>query len=573
MTDGALLPPGLLMVAAGLLLPLLPAAQRPLAAVGGPLAALAYTLFLTSGGLGAGGAYAVGTVDYLGMTLTPVRLDPLAFLFALVFTIAGMGAGLFAARQSNRVELSAALVYSGSAVGAVMAGDLLTLFIFWELMAVASTVVIWSGAPGAERAGLRYAVIHFIGGVLLMIGVAGHIAETGSIAFTAMEATGPASVAILLSFLLNAGAWPVSAWLPDAYPRASWSGMVYLSAFTTKTAVYALIRGFPGEEWLIWAGLWMIVYGFLYAMWENDIRKLLAYAIVNQVGFMVLAVGIGTAKALDGATAQAFVHILYKALLIMVAGSVFLKAGTTKATGLGGLARSMPVTFFCCLAAAATAMALPMTAGYASKSLISSAAGKEHLALAWFAVIAGAAGVVFNAGLRLPWLVFLRRHEGAPDPATVSDPPASMRAAMIVLAVLCIVLGPGYLALYALLPNGTVYAPYDLLHTAETLLLMGGAAAVFVALRQRLLPRTGIVLDVDFLWRGVGRMLASAAGSGFIRSRERAAERSFASAQRFIAGLYRMHGPGSELAKTRPSGFMALWMTLLLGVFMLASFI
>ena len=561
------------MVVAGLLLPVLPAHQRPVALVGGPLAALVYTLALTTGGLGPDSVYATGSTSYLGLTLTPVHLDPLALMFALVFTVAGMGAGLFAARQTNVVELSAALIYSGSAVGAVMAGDLLTLFVFWELMAIASTVVIWSGGAGAERAGLRYAVVHFLGGVLLMLGIAGQVAETGSLAFTAMEASGPASIAILLAFLVNAGAWPVSAWLPDAYPRASWTGMVYLSAFTTKTAVYALIRGFPGEEWLIWAGIWMILYGLVYAMWENDIRKLLAYAVVNQVGFMVLAVGIGTDKALDGAAAQAFVHILYKALLIMVAGSVLLQAGTSKATNLGGLYRAMPVTFLCCLAGAATAMALPLTAGYASKSLISSAAGKEHLAFAWFAVSAGAAGVVFNAGLRLPWLVFLRRHDGAPDTSSITDPPAPMRLAMIALAVLCVGLGPLYLLVYGLLPNGTEYAPYDLLHTVDTLLLMGAAAVVFVLMRHKLLPRPGLVLDVDYLWRGVGRALARFAASGFIRASERTAEKSLVSVQMFIAQLYRTHGPGSLLAQTRPSGVMAFWMTLLLGVFMLFSFI
>ena len=102
---------------------------------------------------------------------------------------------------------------------------------------------------------------------------------------------------ILAGFLINAAAVPLSAWLPDAYPESSWSGMVFLSAFTTKAAVYALLRGFPGTEPLIYVGLCMIFYGIVYAILENDMRRILAYSIVNQVGFMVAGVGIGTEMA------------------------------------------------------------------------------------------------------------------------------------------------------------------------------------------------------------------------------------------------------------------------------------
>ncbi len=204
------------------------------------------------------------------------------------------------------------------------AGDLITLFVFWEMMAIGSTLVILCGGKGSEHAAFRYAALHLLGGVLLMAGIAGEIQATGSVAFGKLDASTVSRCLILAGFLINAGAPPLSAWLPDAYPQASWSGMVFLSAFTTKTAVYVLIRGFPGTELLIWIGLFMVFYGIIYAILENDMRRILAYSIVNQVGFMVTGIGIGTEMALNGAAAHAFTHIIYKALLLMSAGSVLL---------------------------------------------------------------------------------------------------------------------------------------------------------------------------------------------------------------------------------------------------------
>ena len=178
-------------------------------------------------------------------------------------------------------------------------------------------------------------MIHLLGGMILFAGITGHVAQTGSVAFARMALDSPAHWLILIGFLVNAGAPPLSAWLPDAYPEASWSGTVFLSAFTTKTAVYVLMRGFPGTELLIWVGLFMVFYGIVYALLENDMRRILAYSIVNQVGFMVAGIGIGTEMALNGAAAHAFTHIIYKALLLMSAGSVLLHDGPAQVLGTG----------------------------------------------------------------------------------------------------------------------------------------------------------------------------------------------------------------------------------------------
>jgi multicomponent Na+:H+ antiporter subunit D len=230
------------------------------------------------------------TIEYLGMQLAPFAVDKLSRLFAIIFALMALGGALFALNQPRRLELPAAFLYAGAALGATLAGDLVTLFVFWELMAVGSTLVLWSAStPRAGAASMRYLMVHLFGGMLLFAGVAGHVLESGSTAFTAMGIASLPEKLILAAFLVNAAAWPLSAWLPDAYPEASWSGMVFLSAFTTKTAVYALLRGFPGVELLVYAGLAMVFYGIIYALLENDMRRILAYSIVNQVGFMVTA--------------------------------------------------------------------------------------------------------------------------------------------------------------------------------------------------------------------------------------------------------------------------------------------
>jgi multicomponent Na+:H+ antiporter subunit D len=578
MSEASAISPGLLLIVAGLVLPLLRRDARPAAMLAAPVVTLLYTWGLAAAapaecdrGPFPGCGVFFTEADYLGLTLYPVRIDPLGLIFATVFCLAIFGGLLYALSRRSQLELSAAMVYAGGAVGAVLAGDVLTLFVYAEVMAVASTLVVWAGGPQARRAGMRYIVIHLLAGVLLMAGAAGHIFSTGETAFVPMEAATPAAWVMLLAFLINGGAPPLSAWVADAYPKASWSGMVFLSAFTTKTAVYCMIRGFPGEEVLLWVGTYMILYGIVYAMLENDMRRILAYAIVNQVGFMVVAIGAGSPEALDGAAAQAFVHILYKALLIMAAGAVILQTGRTRLTELGGLYRTMPVTTVCLLAGAATAMALPLTAGFASKALISTGVGHEHHLWPWLAITAGSAAVVFNAGVRLPWFAFFRRPE-VPYKTKPEDPPLAMQAAMVFLAVLCIGLGPLYPILYGMIPNGSDYAPYKIGNISAQLQLALAGGVVFYLARGLLYPRGGEMLDWDWFWRRGGYVLAHAFGTAWIRAYARMAERALDAVRRFIRGLYRTHGPESRLAQTRPSGYMALWMTALLGVFMLFAF-
>jgi len=478
--------------------------------------------------------------------------------------------GLYACRHASTSELTAAFIYAGSAIGVTFAGDLLTLFFFWEIMALGSTVVIWSArTQSSYHAGMRYLIIHLLGGVTLMAGIVAYIMETGSVEFTSMETDSIGTWLILIGFLVNAGAPPLSAWIADAYPEASPSGMVFLSAFTTKTAVFALLVGFPGADILIPVGLYMVFYGITYALLENDMRRILAYSIVNQVGFMVTAIGIGTEMALNGAAAHAFAHIIYKALLLMSAGSVLLMTGKRKCTDLGGLFQSMPVTAINGIVGALAISSFPFTSGFVTKSLETSAAANEGMLLVWMLLVAASAGVFLHAGIKFPWFVFFQKDSGLRPP----DPPTNLRYAMWLFSFLCIAIGLLPNTLYAILPYPVDYQPYTVHHlvTQFQLLLFAGFA-FFVMLKQMRRTLT-ISLDFDWFYRKFFKEIGNEFTIQSSAAREAREQQAIALVNQLIDRVYRHHGPQGILARAWPTGSMVLWVAVLLGLLLVLFYL
>ena len=554
--------PGLLLIGAAALLAVARGWPRAFIALAAPIVALYLAWSAPEG--------QIFSASWLGMDLVPFAVDRLSRLFALIFALMAFAGALFALKQERRLELPAAFLYAGAAIGVVLAGDLVTVFVFWETMAVGSSLVLWSAAtPAAYHASMRYLMVHLFGGMLFFVGVAAHVLHAGNAGFSAMQLDGISSWLILSAFLLNAAAWPLSAWLPDAYPEASWSGMVFLSAFTTKTAVYVLLRGFPGTELLVYVGLVMVFYGIVYALLENDMRRILAYSIVNQVGFMVAGIGIGTEMALNGAAAHAFTHILYKALLLMSAGSVLLVTGRRKCTDLGGLYRSMPLTTACGIVGALAISSFPLTSGFVSKSMITQAAADQHLLAVWLLLGAASAGVFLHAGIKFPWFVFFQKDSGLRPP----EPPWNMRLAMIFVAALCVGLGVFYDPLYRLLPFPVHYAPYTGFHVvAQLQLLLFSGLAFFVMLGW--LRRTlTITLDTDWIYRVVLTRLALGAAQ--------AGERGAAAWEALCTRAWRaLERPGRALlgaqgvfARTWGVGSMALGMMVFLFTLLLSYYL
>lgn len=488
-------PPPLFMILGALLVPFLKGKTRNWYTILLPAAAF-YLIWQ----LDAGASWHLHFFDY---ELTLLRVDKLSKVFGYIFTLNAFAAFVYAFYLKDSSQHIAAIIYIGSSLGVVFAGDLISLYLFWEVMAVASTFLILARkSKKAIDAGMRYILIHIAGGLCLLAGIFVYISQTGSIEFSAMSDPGWGSYLILIGFLVNAAAPPLSAWLPDAYPEATVTGGVILSAYTTKTAVYTLVRGFPGWEILIWVGCIMTIYGIIYALLENDMRRILAYSIINQVGFMITGVGIGTMMSLNGTVAHAFCHIIYKALLWMSAGSVLYMIGKSRCTDLGGLYKTMPWTLIFGAVGALSISSFPGTSGFTSKSLIIDGAMHAHLMWVWLVLEIASAGVFLHAGIKFPYFVFFAKDKGLRP----GESNMSMLLAMGFMSFLCIFLGVYPQPLYALLPYEVHYQAYTFNHVVAQLQLLMFSALVFFLFLPLLKRTETISIDTDWFYRKGGRL-------------------------------------------------------------------
>ena len=448
------------------------------------------------------------TMDILNFELVFGRADKLSLIFVNIFLVVTFIATIYNLKCNNNLEYFAGFLYAGCATGMVLAGDLITLFIFWEMLTTGAFLLILSRRTKASMgAAIRYALVHVVGGLVLFAGIVLHIKATGSTEFTHIGLNDLSSYLIFIGFGLNC-AWPIlNAWLPDAYPEASIGGVVFMATFTTKGAVYALMRGYGGEQSLLWIGMAMATIPIFYAVLENDLRKVLAYSLINQVGFMVVGIGIGTDMSMNGAAAHVYCHILYKALLFMSMGAVLHQTGKIKATELGGLFRSMPFTGICCMIGAASISAFPLFSGFISKSMVMSAAAENNYTIIWLALLFASAGVFHHAGIKIPFFAFFSHDSGI----RVKEAPINMRIAMGIAAFLCILIGifPNQ-TIYPMLPFGEVaYVPYTFAHVnGQFMLLIFSALAFTLMLMSGIYPAEirAINLDTDWFYRKGGKL-------------------------------------------------------------------
>lgn len=443
--------------------------------------------------------------------LVLMNIDRLSLLFGYIFHIIALITVVYILNFKDNVEFVAGFFYAGAALGTIFAGDLFTFFVFWESLTIGSVMLIWSRkTKSAQAAGLRYLLVHAFGGLLLLAGIVFHYTETGSLDMARITLENVSSYLIFFGIGINC-AWPVlHPWLTDAYPEATIGGTVFLSAFTTKTAVYALARLFPGTELLIWMGVGMAAFPIFYAVIENDLRRVLAYSLINQVGFMVVGIGIGTELAVNGACAHAFNDILFKGLLFMSMGAVMYRTGKIHATDLGGLYKSMPWTCFFCCVGAASISAFPLFSGFVSKSMVMSAVaqtshlpGQGGLVIVWLVLLFAAAGVFHHAGIKIPFFAFFGHDAGH----RVKEAPLNMLIAMGIAAFLCIFIGTFPKTLYSILPYPTGYEPYTLSHVlTQTELLFFSALAFVLLLLAGIYPaeQRAINLDSDWIYRKGG---------------------------------------------------------------------
>lgn len=493
--------PSLILLLGALLLPLLPSRFKKAYLLLIPLLVFARILNLTQGSF--------GHVQFLDWALVFGRVDKLSLIFGYIMALMCILSTLYGLHVKDDKQHIAAWFYVGGSLGAIFAGDFITLFIFWELMAFSSVFLIWfRGRPQSLGAGLRYLLVHVAGGLFLLAGMVLHCRAQGSWAFNALDVQHPTApiYLIMLGFILNAAVPPLHAWLPDAYGEATFNGSVFLCAFTTKTAVYALCRGFAGMEILVPLGVIMALYGVVYAVLENDCRRLLAYHIISQVGYMVAGVGLGTEMAINGACAHAFAHILYKGLLFMGCGAVLHMTGESKFTELGGLWKKMPWTFVFTLIGGLSISAFPLFSGFVSKSMIVQAGFEQHKLWVGFLLLLASSGTFLHTGLKVPYFIWFGKNQPKAEVwARAAEPPLNMNVAMAITSVLCIFIGCYTPYLYKMLPYPVDFQPYTSYHIFETLQILLFTGLGFFLLLKKLVPEPTISLDLDWFYRMGGR--------------------------------------------------------------------
>ena len=580
------LPPGVILILGALMLPLLPGRLK-----------LAWMLILpVLSGWHLWSLYDHSTeiaFELMGCQLQLVQIDNLSLVWVAIFHIAAILSVLFALHVKDSVQHVSGLVYAGAAIGAVCAGDLITLFVYWELTAVSSVFLIWASRnERSYRAGMRYLIVQVGSGVILLAGILLHLRDTGSVTFNEafwkllpttegylLGLNSPGTMLIFLAFGIKAAFPLLHSWLEDAYPEATVTGTVFLSAFTTKLAIYVLARGFPGTEILIWIGAIMTAFPIFFAVIENDLRRVLAYSLNNQLGFMVVGIGLANfvdhpeiAKmALNGTAAHAFAHILYKALLFMSMGAVLYRTGTINASELGGLYKSMPWTTAFCIIGAASISAFPLFSGFVTKSMILTATADRHYMVIWLVLLFASAGVIHHSGIKIPFFAFFAHDSGK----RVKEAPLNMLIAMGICAVLCILIGvcPGLL--YGILPYSTEYDAYSTSHVITQLQLLFFSALAFTVLKLAAIDPpelASINLDVDWIYRKPLPALIARLHRTGVALGDAANRLVLAGLMQISTWIKRQCGIQGRFGGNWSTGTMVLCAAILLGAYLIVSY-
>jgi multicomponent Na+:H+ antiporter subunit D len=517
-------------------------------------------------------AFLGGHLSVAGIELTTIRIDQLSIIWGYIFCLAGVINGIFGLHEKCKITDTSALIYTGAGLGAVFAGDLITLFMFWEMLALSSVFIVWRGGKKSYPAGMRYLAMHILSGVLLLSGAIMYGRATGSYEFNHIGIDAPGGKLMLLAMGIKAGFPLLHNWIQDAYPKSSVTGTVILSVFTTKLAIYALARGFAGTEMLIYIGGVMTVFPVFFAVLENDLRKVLSYSLNNQLGFMVAGIGIGSHLALNGVAAHVVVDILFKGLLFMSMGAVLHRVGTTKASELGGLFRSMPYTTVFCLIGAGSISAFPLMGGFISKSMIIAAMFEEHHFVVFGMLLFASAGVLEHSGIKVPYFAFFAHDSGK----RVKEAPWNMLAAMGISAFLCIYLafpipGAGVYSLYAMLPyemtGEAAFHPYTADHVVFQMQLLMGAMFAFTLLKRfglYPLERRAQILDFDWTYRRLGLFLLKWGDAVWTRLGAYVKIVFMGTITRIGRRLYYVFSPAGTFSQDAPSGVAAVMTALML---------
>lgn len=525
--------PGLILIVFGILIMIVPEKLRKVLMIAGPVLAALAAL-----GLDADSSLCIDIVP--GVTLQLLRVDRLAKIFMMVFSIASLIGAVYALNSKSRWETGFEAIYAGSSMGAVLAGDWISLIVFWEIMAAASWLIIMSAkTEKASKAGFRYLLVHMLGGNLLLAGIIVKAAGGGSMVISCLTGNQDAAFwLILIGVAVNAAMPPLNSWISDAYPEAPVGGTVYMASFTTKVGVYYVIRLFVGTEFLIWVGVFMAIYGASMALIENDLRRLFSYHIVSQLGYIVAAAAVGGALGIDGAAAHTFNNILYKGVLFMCCGAVITATGKRRISDLSGLYRKMPLTALCFLIASLAIAGFPLFNGFVSKSLIMNAMAEGGYHVAEILLMIASVGTLLSVALKVNYFLFFGKPSSECEAHLEVKPvPLNMKIAMVMGTAGCVIIGLMPNLLYELTPFGSDGHPFTVDHVTQYIELFAAATLVFVMYIDHMAPHVAVTLDFDWFYRkplDVVVRWISAAVSGAFEACGRLVSRLVAAGSRYL---------------------------------------
>lgn len=515
------------------------------------------------------------------LSLQLMKTDRLSMAFTFIFTVGAVLAGIYNCSTKNRFEAAAETAYAGSAISVVLAGDWISMLVFWELMAIASWLVVISArTKAATKAGFRYLLIHMLGGNLLLVGIIMKIAE-GSFDVTCLtDCEDAAYWLILAGTAVNAAIPPLHAWMPDAYPESTVGGSVYLGTYTTKVGIYALIRIFAGTEFLIYFGVFMALFGALMALLENNLRRLFSYHIISQLGYMLVSLALGTPMGIDGAVCHVFGNILYKGTLFMCAGAIETATGKRKITEMGGLYRQIPMTAVCMLIASLAICGFPGFSGFVSKGLIMNAIAECEYPAVELLMLLASVGTLLSVGLKVNYFVFFAKPSEQNEKSRIVDTAAvtlNMRAAMLLGTAACFLTGILPKLMQGLTPFASDGHPYTADHVTQYLELFAAATIVFVICLSKMKPHEGITLDIDWFYRRPLSLLINVISKGYLllaqESRRIAADMVKLASDLVCKTKAVPHGLEEDDVLQKPAGTLLARSTVILIAIIIAAFI
>ncbi|QXK91844.1 cation:proton antiporter [Neoehrlichia mikurensis] len=390
-------------------------------------------------------------------------------------------------------EMIIYLLYYLSNSMAILSSDIIIVVIVFEFMALCALLIIAiSLSKERYKAFIHYACIHFCAGVFLLIGIC---------QFSFLKNLNHVSAAsFFIGLLINAAAFPMSSWVTHSYPIASNTGMAILSVFTTKTAAYIMLKLFQGSDILLYVGLMTSIYGVIFSLLENNIKKLLCYNLVGQMGLLLISIGFNHMIVVEVIVLQIVLSMLYQLLLFMIANAIIKNTGIVNINDMGCMLKTMPLEGICCFIALLIMGGFPGTSGFIVKTMILhniELGGLQDIIFGKLFFICSILLLV-SAGFKFFWFVFLSNVQCV---TKVAKSEFLTQVSILILTCILLISGFFYKKCFFFVDNigSHFYYTYDKVFFQCITFLV--AALFFYCFYKKFKGITSFNMDIDWIYR------------------------------------------------------------------------